>query len=166
MKTDHTLTAARLRELVDYRDDGTLWWRDAALRAKKPGKPLGYRAGRLGRLQASIDGVPRYVHRLIWLFHHGEWPDGQIDHINGDPHDNRIENLRVVTAAGNSRNRRHRGISFDRRKASRPWRARIMVDGRSISLGYFDTEAEALAEYQRAKLAHHPTYASGIASSP
>lgn len=165
MKTDHTLTGDQLRELVEYRPDGSLWWREQTHHAQRVDKPLGSPAGKLGRLQCQIAGAHRYVHRLVWLYHRNEWPAGQIDHINGDPHDNRIENLRVVNNAQNSRNRRHRGVSFDRRKAARPWRARIMLDGRSISLGYYDTEAEAMAEYERAKLHYHPTYRTGIAAS-
>jgi hypothetical protein len=159
MKTDHTIDAETLRELVDYRD-GALYWSGDDVR--KTSGPIGSRAGRLGRLQVHIGGVARYVHRLIWLHQHGEWPDGQIDHINGNPHDNRIENMRVVTPAQNSSNRRHKGISFDKRNYARPWRARIMLDGRSISLGYYDTEAEAMAEYQRAKRVYHQSYATGV----
>jgi hypothetical protein len=163
MKTDHTLTAARLRELVEYRD-GQLFWRDGYGRTRGP---VGSRAGRHGRQQVHIDGVARYVHRLVWLYHHGTWPDGQIDHINGDKHDHRIENLRVATNAENAQNRNMRGVTFERRQRSsgRPWRARIMVDGKSISLGYFATEAEAMTEYQRAKLVYHKSWATGIAAT-
>ena len=44
------------------------------------------------------------AHRLAWLYVHGEWPDGQIDHINGNRKDNRIENLRLVCNKQNSEN--------------------------------------------------------------
>jgi hypothetical protein len=161
MKTDHTLTGARLRALTEYRD-GALYWRPGHGRTLGQ---LGSRAGRQGRMQTEIEGVARYVHRLVWLYHHDEWPTGQIDHINGDKHDNRIENLRVVTSAQNSQNRRVRGVTYEKRQTSRPWRARIMVNYKSITLGYFATEAEALAEYQRAKLMYHESFATGIASA-
>lgn len=62
MKTDHTLTAERLRELVEYRD-GSLYWRNP--KPKMTLGPLGSRAGHAGRLQVHIGGVARYVHRLI-----------------------------------------------------------------------------------------------------
>ncbi len=163
MATNSTLTADALRQMVEYRD-GELFWRVKSS-SRKMGKPIGAPAGLQGRLQCQIAGSHHYVHRLIWLFHHGAWPTDQIDHINGHPTDNRVENLREADAAMNSRNKRVRGISFDKRSAERPWRARIMVDGRSISLGYFSSEADAMAEYQRAKLIYHPAYASGIAAA-
>lgn len=123
---------------------------------------MGTPAGVGGRLQAEIDGRATYVHHLVWLMHYGEWPVGQIDHINGDVLDNHVENLRLVSTAENCQNRHHRGVSFDRRKIERSWRARIMVEGRSLSLGYHDTEEEARAAYRAAKVRLHPTYASGV----
>jgi len=163
MKTDHSLTADEIRTLCSY-SDGALYWRDRTDPRKAKG-PIGSRSGHVGRLQVGIKGTARYVHRLIWLHQTGSWPTDQIDHVNGNPHDNRIENLREISAEGNSCNRRIVGVSFDTRKVERPWRARIMVKGKSISLGYYDTKAAAMSEYQRAKLAYHPAYASGIAAA-
>ena len=45
------------------------------------------------------------AHHIVWTWVHGEWPKGEIDHINGDRSDNRIENLREVTVAQNRTNR-------------------------------------------------------------
>lgn len=162
MNTDHTLTAARLRSLVRYdAATGTLHWRVLLPRRKRG--PLGAPAGHGGRLQTPIDGRAHYIHRLVWLYHHDEWPADQVDHINGDKRDNRIENLRVVSNGENAQNRRVRGVTYERRNGR--WRARIMVDGKSISLGYFATEREALAEYQRAKLVYHESWATGVAAA-
>lgn len=155
-------TPERVAQVLRY-DDGAVYWRNPNKR-QKPG-PLGCPAGHGRRLQMPVDGCAVYVHHVVWVLHHGTWPTGQLDHANGDKLDNRIENLRSVTATENAQNKWVRGISFDRRKAERPWRARIMVGGRSISLGYYDTEADALAEYQRAKLVYHQAYATGIAAA-
>jgi hypothetical protein len=43
-------------------------------------------------------------HRVAWYFHYGEWPQRQIDHINRDKKDNRIENLREVGHRENAQN--------------------------------------------------------------
>ncbi len=53
----------------------------------------------------KINGKSYYVHRLLWEEAHGPIPDGMmVDHINGDPKDNRLENLRCVTRGQNKHN--------------------------------------------------------------
>lgn len=158
MKTDHTLTQARLREVIDYDEStGVFQWRSS-------GRAAGTHAGHRRRLQICIDGTARYANRLAWLYVHGEWPDGQVDHENQDLTDNRISNLRVVAgSAENSQNRsRPRvdnvagriGVSFDPRSGR--YRARIMVDGKSRGLGFFATADAASDAYLTAKRKIHP----------
>lgn len=166
--SDH-VTPELVRELFRY-EDGALYWRNP--RPKCTTGPVGSRAGDKSkpggqRLQVQVKTpagrrTALYVHRAVWAWHHGEWPDGQVDHINGDVNDNRIENLRVVDQQANSQNVRRAGVTYEKRKVERPWRARIMVNGRSISLGYYDTKAEASAEYERAKLVYHEAYRTGV----
>lgn len=105
-----------------------------------------------------------YVHRLAWLYVHGEWPTEQIDHINQNPVDNRIANLRPADKSQNVQNidaaygsSGYRGVSFDSRCGDgNSWRARIMVDGKSHSLGYYATAEEAHDAYLAAKRELHP----------
>lgn len=100
-----------------------------------------------GYWKVGINKKEYPAHRLAWLYVYGYWPNNLIDHINGNPLDNRIENLRDVTHRENNQNLSyHRdgklwGASFhsDRGK----WRARVRVDGKDIHLGYFDTELES-----------------------
>lgn len=61
-----------------------------------------------GYLQIHIGDDAYKAHRLAWLYTHGKWPDGEIDHINGIKTDNRIENLRDVDRSTNQRNARLR----------------------------------------------------------
>lgn len=61
----------------------------------------GYRVG-------AVLGRNVFAHRVIWAMQADEWPDGMIDHINGDPKDNRWKNLRIVDAAENSKNARRK----------------------------------------------------------
>lgn len=101
-----------------------------------------------GYRHTPVRGTFFAVHRLCWLVHYGEWPAGDIDHINGDRLDNRICNLRSVTVAENNMNRfgvhrPTRNYSFDRRKGR--WRVHVTRHGAYKHVGYYSTEAEAAA---------------------
>ena len=75
--------------------------------------------------QIQINGKKDYEHRIIWREHHGEIPDGmQIDHINENGLDNRIENLQLVTHKQNSQRNRRGTVYFVARYKSRPYQAR------------------------------------------
>ncbi len=100
------------------------------------------------------------AHRVAWYLYYGVWPDNTIDHINGNPKDNRIANLRDVSQKVNNRHilvaRAHNhteclGVTRFRNK----FRARITVDGKSIHLGLFKTAEDAKAAYAEAKLKFH-----------
>jgi hypothetical protein len=83
----------------------------------------------------------------LYLF--GEWPKGEIDHVNRDSLDNRIANLRDVSQSENARNRPQQANSTSGvkgvywHKASQRWQAQIAVNGKQIHLGLFDTLDEA-----------------------
>lgn len=96
------------------------------------------------------------AHRVIWMMAYGYVPE-ILDHINGDPSDNRLPNLREATQHINMRNAR-----MSRRNASGTtgvawhkqvgrWRAYITVDGRQRSLGLFDTVEDATAARKSAE---------------
>lgn len=150
------IDAARLRELLDYdpatgaltrRDGGAVpGWTDAD----------GYRVLR-------VEGRRYFAHRLAWLYTHGSWPPDQIDHINGQPQDNRLANLRPATAAQNSQNERQArasnrtsgllGVTWH--KAARAWMAQIKLNGKSSYLGLFDSPEAAHDAYLAAKRRLH-----------
>jgi hypothetical protein len=102
-----------------------------------------------------VNGREYKAHRLIWLLVHKAWPENQIDHIDGNGLNNRIENLRDVTNAENARNRKkqknnesgHTGVRRERGK----WRAVIEVSGREIYLGLFINLEEAVAARKAAE---------------
>lgn len=151
-------TGPAIRELMVYdAGTGTLAWRSLDNPSRKPG-PLGCLVR--GRLQMRLGRKLYYVHRLVWLYHHDAWPFGQIDHINGDRTDNRIENLRDVTALVNMQNTSGRGVTFDKR--AKRYYAQISVAGRRKHVGSFGTFDEARAAYLAAKAELHHSWVDGV----
>jgi len=105
------LTAAQVRELLAYDPDtGAFTWkrrpvrqyRDKGLNTRYAGKPTG-RANASGHIVIGVMLKLYYAHRLAWLIMTGEWPEKDIDHIDGDPANNVWSNLRTVTKAQNNR---------------------------------------------------------------
>lgn len=134
------------------------------------GKRSGKKAGSLrpdGRRHVWVGGALYLEHRLAWLYMYGEWPTPYIDHIDGDPSNNRISNLRVATAVENQHNRGKESNRCGRACTSKylgvymyarvgRWVARINANGKRTFLGYFDNEIEAHAAYLDAKKTLHP----------
>lgn len=157
-----------LRNLLIYDPEvGHLFWRarppehftSTVQGSRWNGKNAGRRAftacnGRC--LHGSIFGIHYKAHRVIWKMAHGEEPD-VIDHINGDPTDNRLKNLRNVSHSENMANARrpahnttgHIGVYSSRGK----WQACITQDKRTRFLGRFDSIEEAMRARKEAEIA-------------
>jgi hypothetical protein len=111
------------------------------------------------------------AHRVVWALHYGEWPEHQVDHINHNGLDNRVNNLRVVTNQENGKNanissRNSSGItgvswSNDRQK----WYSYITVDGKMQSLGCYANKGEAASVRKKAEQKHgfHENHGSNLA---
>lgn len=142
---------------------GQLWW--------KGRWHVGRRAGTVtkeGYLRVAIHRVNYKAHRLAWALYHQEIPPSHlpIDHINHDPRDNRIINLRLCTNQENSQNMmRSKANTTGSKGVSRcgaRFRAYINQDRRQIHLGVFATSEEAHAAYVRAaESLGWPVYCSG-----
>jgi hypothetical protein len=97
--------------------------------------------------------------------HYGEWPSGEIDHINGVRTDNRVENLRVATRSENMQNTKKpvtnksgkKGVSWD--KTTGKWRAEIRANGKKYNLGRFKTIEEAFKAHESAADKLHRCFA-------
>lgn len=106
------------------------------------------------------------AHRAVWAFHNGEWPAGEIDHINGIRDDNGIENLRVATRNQNNRNRGagknntsgYKGVSFHRQTGK--WRSAIWVNSKRKSLGLFHDAHDAYKAYCAAAIEYHKEFSN------
>ena len=150
------VTAAQARAAFSYEPETGIVRRRANGYAITGDNGAGY-----SRVYVAANRV--YLHRLVWLLHHGVWPAGQIDHIDGDRRNNAISNLRDVSHAVNAQNE-HRarrsnrstgvlGVHFD---ASRKrYAATITVGRKSLALGRFNTVEEAQSAYLQAKRVHH-----------
>lgn len=97
-----------------------------------------------GYFTGMLDRRQMLAHRVIWVLVHGEWPADQIDHINGNPSDNRISNLRVVDDLENRRNqkmnsRNTSGVPGVSRCKDSRWEAHIGVKGQKVHLGHFSS---------------------------
>jgi hypothetical protein len=94
------------------------------------------------------------IHRLLGLYFLSCPTDMQIDHIDGDRHNNNLSNLRVVTNQQNHYNRTTaKGCYWN--PTNNNWRAVIGINGKSKHLGTYPTEEEARAAYLEGKKIHH-----------
>lgn len=99
-----------------------------------------------GYCYITIQGRTRSVHQCVWELHNGPVPKGmQIDHINRDKTDNRIENLRVVSPRDNQLNRKDNSPGF--RKHRNKWQAFLTYYDRFVYMGVFNTKEEAQDAY-------------------
>lgn len=101
-----------------------------------------------GYLNVKIKGCKFPLHRLVWLYHYGKFPDNQIDHINHIKTDNRIENLRDVTNLENGRNQsKHRtnssGYTGVYMHQSGKWVGQINIHGKTHAK-YFNDKNDAI----------------------
>ncbi len=117
----------------------------------------------LGYVRIRLFGKAWLAHRLAWLYMTGEWPPGEVDHVDRDKANNRWKNLRAASPSQNQYNKvlrpsksGFRGVCFHRQSGR--WQARIKVAGKKISLGYHPTAEAAAAAYDLAARKHHGNF--------
>lgn len=145
------ISVERLREIVAYDPEtGVLTWRKVPenSRQRRVPKVVGAVATYLdthGYPTIAFDSVSVLAHRAAWAMHYGAWPEKFLDHINGIPTDNRIENLREATPIQNSHNvtgrskskSGHRGLTL---MPNGKYRVTITTFGKTRYLGEHDKE--------------------------
>jgi hypothetical protein len=160
------ITAERLRELLEYDPlTGEFRWLIA---------PQGIHVGDVAGTTKGISGGYRIIsvagtryraHRLAWLYVHSRFPDQEIDHIDHNPANNALSNLREATGSQNCANARRarnntsgfKGVTWDKQLLK--WRARIIVKGRGYRLGSFESAEAAHAAYMAAAIKHSGEFA-------
>jgi len=156
------ITQQELKELFSYNPETGIFIRlTRPCNSVKIGDEVGYKkqyTDNLFYLVVEIKGKQYFLHRLACLYMTGSFPDGDTDHIDGDGLNNKWDNLRVVDAIENGKNRKryknnesgYQGVSFY--NLTKKWRAAISIDGKKKHLGYFDTFEEAKERRVKAEI--------------
>jgi hypothetical protein len=141
------LTQEQANKLFQYQD-GELFRISVISKKTKVGDVVG-RIGKRGYKYLTVYDKKYYIHRVIWLMHYGTLPQ-YIDHIDGNPLNNKIENLRACTATENLCNARTRsnnisgvkGVAWI--KPRQKWRVRLNFNKKEYHIGYFDEKQDAI----------------------
>lgn len=159
------LTQQILNELISYdpvtgnchwKERDVKWFEDGKYPKEREWKRWNSRHGlkhistldKTGYIKVDLFGSSYLLHRIIWLYMTGEWPD-QVDHIDGNRSNNSWDNLRSVTIAENNRNAKIRkdnksgvcGVYF--KKRLNKWISSISIDGKTKHIGCYDSLEEA-----------------------
>lgn len=157
------MDAEKLKQILRYDPQtGEFVWLVSTRNGVSAGDVAGYRM-KLGYKQIKINGENYRAHRLAWLYMTGNWPSKFIDHIDGNPFNNKFENLREASTEINRQNQRKAasnnvssgllGVSWH--KKTNKWRASVQTKGKRLHLGYFDCKLEAHEKYLETKRLMH-----------
>jgi hypothetical protein len=164
--SENRVSPERLRELLSYDDQtGNFVWKklpSSRCWRRQAGDVAGWVNPISGYVFIGIDGRQYPAHRLAFLYLHGVWPTGEVDHVDGNRANNRFSNLRDVPSQTNRENQRRAhadgtsgllGVTW--RQHAKKWSASICVDGNRMHLGYRQTKEEAHSLYLEAKRRLH-----------
>lgn len=181
MKANIDITTEKVHKIFNY-DEGALYWKIKFSRKVKIGDKAGTIDPRKGRIIISIGGIRYMASRLIFLWHKGYLPEC-VDHIDRNPANDRIENLRSATIKENNRNTSShidstspylgvslcikrwkysikKGVKHRKPIHVEKWIARICVDGKGRQIGLFETQELAALAYNREAVKYFGEFAN------
>lgn len=150
MPKARTISFAEADEALRYdQETGKLYRKTRTANAIKAGDEAGYYR-KDGYSVVSLKNRSWLAHRIVWLLVHGVLPDFEIDHIDGCPSNNRIENLRIADRSLNMMNRvkqrrntsGHQGVFWSKQK--KKWRVQIRVNNVLNHIGLFVNKNDAI----------------------
>jgi len=123
--------------------------------------------GYIQALCVELGNSRHYVksHRFAWFMITGEVPLGtlQIDHKDRDRSNNKHSNLRLATIAQNRVNSTHKGVSFkSEAKGHNKFEARLRLNGKYMSIGYFASYKIASAFYDSASSCYYKEFSNSL----
>ena len=151
-------------ELEYDKETGLFTWKIKRKSVNK-GDIAGY-AMRDGYIMIGINKKRILAHRLAWFFVTGDFPEDQIDHIDGNRSNNSFKNLRPSSHSQNQHNRAMlknntsgvKGVSFD--KFNGKWRANCMVNRVPKQLGSFDNKHDAEIAVKKYREENHMQFSN------
>ena len=157
---------AGLEKVLRYdANTGLLYWTVFIYRIKKPGDLAGHQ-NKSGYIEIRFDRKTYHAHRIAWYLHTGNDPGVlQVEHVDTNRTNNKIENLRLATALQNSWNKskragtspQYKGVAFYARHGN--WISQIRANGKTTHIGYFTDEREAGEAYNAAALEYYKEFA-------
>jgi len=158
------VTQELLQSMFDYHEDGYFIRKKTTSRLGKAGNVAGMLDKNVGYVRVGLAGKNWLLHRLIYMMHYGYMPD-EVDHVNGNKLDNKIENLRAATKIENQRNRTsnsnntsgHKNVSWS--KCHKKWSVTLSYARKKNHIGYFEDVELADLVAQEARDKYHGRFA-------
>ena len=101
--------------------------------------------------QCRMNGKKTYLHRKVWIEANGPIPNGyEIHHINNNKHDNRLENLAMVTHKENNQRQDSKGYTYESKSKHRPYVGKRVINGVVKFIGNYGTKCGAIMAHRLA----------------
>ena len=165
MTDRNSLTAERLRELLDYNPETGVFTRRKKRGNRRAGSVAGCLCRTNGYVVIGVDYGQYHASVLAVLYVTGAWPTAEVDHRDRDRANNRWRNLRPAMHAENARNRKSslpntsgfRGVFLVRRTGR--WLAKLVVGGKQMYFGTYDSAVDAAHAHDAGARMHHGAFA-------